>query len=188
MSSSMPRMSPQPTPRCKLPAPSGDGLIATVAQDEPEFSELVQLTAELYPRALELEKALLLRGIAVDHIGLGAVSSTNVMHHDNTRWWIFGPKLQTLSSYCSSIVQGLHREGVWIDPKDLHVVWGMPIQWHPLDTMERFSQHVFRGCVVDDLRALGVPIRTEAVPWAYWLGVRVANLPGQPAIVPMPFR
>jgi hypothetical protein len=54
--------------------------------------------------------------------------------------------------------------------------------------MSEVSAHVYKGCVVDDLRLLGLPIMTEGTRWAYWLGVRVSGLNGEPSVMPVQFR
>jgi hypothetical protein len=174
---------------CKLPAPPNDGIIATTCEVAGlPIEELVELTAELYPRASAIDSALARKGIATDHLGLGWISSVNLIHEDRSRsrFLIFGPKLQ-LSECGASIVASLREEGIYVNQGELRVVWGMPVGWDPNDTMEEFSAHVFRGCVAEDFRLLGVPVKTGKANWAYWLGVHVANLAGEPAVIPMPF-
>jgi hypothetical protein len=150
-------------------------------EDTP-FHEHAALIAELYPGAADVERALTGKGYATEHIGLGCVCEGNVIHTDEKdRLWVFGPLLR-LCEDGRSIASGLRRDGLPIAEDSFRVVWGMPSGWDPLDTMERFSAHVYRGCLVDDVRLLGVPIARAGSAWAYWLGVRIGGLPAGPLV------
>lgn len=175
-----------PPPRCQLPGPAIGNEIAVVASEYPSIANLADLTAEVYPDAKDLTNALEVRGFKCAHIGVARVSTANLIHDDGTRFWIFGPKL-SLSNFGRSVEASLREEGLKLPAAGLRVVWGMPVRWHPQNTMERVSAQVFRGCLAEDLRLLGIPFGAIGTRWAYWVGVQVDGLDGPPRIAPAQF-
>lgn len=167
--------------RCTLPDPSPRGIIAARLDVDSKLAILRQMERfaddKLYPEAEEIAAELMSMGFCVEYIGFGRVPAGCIIRQAALRFWIFGQKIQ-LGSCGEEALQRLSLNGHDIAREKMRVAYGMPRGWIPPNTMNEVAPNVFRGCVVDDIRAVAVPIMNRGDRWAIWIAVRAENSNG----------